>query len=391
MEKNSSWAKRAWAMSLCLAISVPAAAQVADAYQVNSRHTGATEFPAGLTFPLTRIWSVQLPDSVSYPIVANGRAFVMTPYAVVGGVGVTVHALSLGDGKVLWTHDTPGAFRWGGLTYGLDTVFFSNYDGALKALVPESGAIRWERIVDWPWMMTAEPTYHNGQVYVGGNSRVRSINASDGSTAWVQTVSGGDRSSPAVNEWGVYVAYACNHIYRLSPSTGDVQWHHQGDCSGGGGRTPVLGNVGLLSRNLESGNLLLDKKTGETIRSFDAVPAPAVDAGRVFSVHHGILDTKKAADGSTLWTFAGADTIISAPIVVNDAVFVGDKAKHLYALRKSDGQLLWETTLETTIKPPDEQNAFPLTGLTAGEGVILVPAGRWLHAFVSGSSPDHAR
>src|SRR5205807_9604412 len=55
----------------------------------------------------------------------------------------------------------------------------------------------------------------------------------------------------------------------------------------------------------------------------------------------------------------------------------------LYAVNAATGASPWSTNVGATIAAPDEQNALPLTGLGAGQGLLVVPAGNTVSAYYS--------
>ena len=63
-------------------------------------------------------------------------------------------------------------------------------------------------------------------------------------------------------------------------------------------------------------------------------------------------------------------------------MYVGSSSGELYGLNVTDGSVAWSTDVGTAINGPDEQNvAQPLTGLGAGRGLLVVPAGDTLVAY----------
>ena len=63
-------------------------------------------------------------------------------------------------------------------------------------------------------------------------------------------------------------------------------------------------------------------------------------------------------------------------------VYVGSQTGKLYALDLADGHEVWETNVGAPITGPDERNAGnPLSGLGAGQGLLVVPAGTQLSAY----------
>jgi outer membrane protein assembly factor BamB len=111
------------------------------------------------------------------------------------------------------------------------------------------------------------------------------------------------------------------------------------------------------------------------------VPSGVRRGGRLLFV--GRLAEKKGGH-RTLWTFSGDGGLDSAPIVVGSTVFVGSSSGMLYGLDLRRGQVVWSTNVGSGIPGPDEQNVSqPLTGLGAGQGLLVVPAGNRLAAYGS--------
>ena len=70
---------------------------------------------------------------------------------------------------------------------------------------------------------------------------------------------------------------------------------------------------------------------------------------------------------------------------MGDTVYVGSSSGELYGLNVTSGSVVWSTNVGAAISAPDEQNvAQPLTGLGAGRGLLVVPAGDTLVAESSG-------
>jgi outer membrane protein assembly factor BamB len=130
--------------------------------------------------------------------------------------------------------------------------------------------------------------------------------------------------------------------------------------------------------------LILDSQSGALVGSFAAGPAPALAGSTRYTLSAGVLSAVDLTSGATLWTFSGDGTLSSAPIVVNAQVYVGGTSGTLYALDAGTGKQLWTTAVGAGIPAPDEQNVTqPLTGLNAGDGLLVVPAGNLLVAYAA--------
>ena len=204
---------------------------------------------------------------------------------------------------------------------------------------------------------------------------------------WSNPNAGGDQSSPAVTTTRAYVSYACQKAWALSPSTGAVIWHNpQSSCFFTGGRTPVFYNERVYMRDPFRANLTLDPGTGIPVAEFSAGPAPAFNGSTGFFVNSAFttLEARDISSGALKWSFTGDGNFRSAPIVVNGNVYIGSAGGKLYALDESTGTNVWTGTVGAPVNAPDEHNTLgPLTGLGAGEGLIVVPASNLIVAYES--------
>ena len=234
------------------------------------------------------------------------------------------------------------------------------------------------------YSFTAPPTAFEGTLYVGGAGSGGTLYALDestgGTTLWTAPVENGDESSPAVDASGVYVSYACEQSYRFS-SDGTPVWHHSTSCEGGGGRTAVLHGGALYVRD-DAGfaPTSLDVTTGSPVGTFASGPAPAFDADRMATESGGVLTVSDVATGSPVWRGAATD-YVTAPIIANGYVIEGRSNGTVEARYIQDGALAWSGRVPAALTPPDEHNASNLSGMTEGDGTLLVPAGASLTAF----------
>jgi outer membrane protein assembly factor BamB len=261
-----------------------------------------------------------------------------------------------------------------------------NFDGMLHQFDGATGALGWSRQMPVQWAFSSAPTYSNGVIYLAGAGdagTVYAVDAATGTVNWTASVMNGDDSSPAVSDRGVYVSYACNNTYAFDPITGANLWTHFGTCEGGGGRTPVISSaIGLLARDFVNGNLVFGLHSGKVLGSFRADPAPAVVGAVSYSVFLGQLTAHDHTAGRNLWTFPTARPLTTAPIVVDGVVFVGDLGGNLFGVNAASGVQVWHAKLSTGIPRPDEHIVTqPLTGLGAGDGLVVVPAGNVVTAY----------
>lgn len=356
----------------------------AVAYQIDYAHSGYATFGGALTFPVSPTWSVTLNGALSYPLIAEGKVFVTTNSSGTGGYGTSLYALDKQSGNVVWGPVTiSGTYFWSGHAYDHGKIFVINFDGLLRSFDAATGLPGWSTQLPGQSAFSAPPTAVNGVVYVGGagsGGTVYAVDQSNGNVLWTAAVANGDKSSPAVSSDGVFVSYPCQ-VYKLDPLTGSSLWRYSGGCSGGGGKTAAYANGLLYVRDFAK-RQVFDAATGTEVGTFAAGPIPAFSTQTGFFQNAGTLQGVDLGTNTVRWSFVGDGTLISAPVVIDGVVIVGASSGNVYAVDAATGAQMWSGYAGAPIAGPDEQNvSLPLTGLGAGEGYLIVPAGNVLSAW----------
>jgi len=357
----------------------------ATAYQITPDHAGVTTSGGTLALQLKPLWSVTLPGAISYPIIADGGVFVTVAGLSGSTYGTQLYALAAQTGATLWpTVPLSGTYFWSNATYDDGKLFVLNYDGLLRSYDAHTGAPGWSAQLQGQYAFSSPPSASNGIVYTGGAGSGGTLYALTEATQSVVTasVANGDNSSPAIGPNGVYVSYPCQ-VYDFDPITLATIWHYNGPCDGGGGRTSVYANGKLYVRDWASSPPnIFDAATGNIVGSFTAGPAPAIGTTTGFFLANGTLSAVDLATNAQKWSFTGDGSLVSAPIVVDQAVIVASSSGNLYALDVNTGYTTWQAKAPAAISGPDEQDVSqPLTGLAVANGILVVPAGSTLVAY----------
>jgi outer membrane protein assembly factor BamB len=354
-------------------------------WQNNILHDGFD--PASpLVPPLTLKWRRNLSasgvTSISYPLIAQGRVFVTTstPNHV-----LRLMALDAITGTTIWSADVSGGtFGFVNAAYDAGKVFVVNSYGTMKGFDAATGALLWSLLLPDQGIFTSPPAAANGIVYTGGagfGGTVYAVNEMNGALVWTMNViSGGDHSSPVIRGGKVFVSYACPDTYAYNATTGQLLWSYV-FCSGGGGTTPVLHAGQLYVRDAvgtPTNGLVLNANTGSFIRGFNSDLPPAFFGNLALFYQRGILVAVQ--NGQTVWSFAGDGSLSTAPLVVNDTIYIGSSSGVLYGLNAS-GQQVWSTQVGAPIPSPDEINWVITTGLGAGDRLLIVPTARTVVAY----------
>lgn len=361
----------------------------AVAYQIDVAHTGSISFGTPLVYPRSPAWSVELSGLISYPLIVGNAVYVTTSNR-------DLYALDKSTGSAIWGPRKIGGppiySPWSGLAYDGGRVFIQYATGFLQAFDAATGAQAWSVQLPIQYSFSSAPTASNGIVYVGGaghGGTLYAVSEQSGAILWTASVSNGDQSSPAISADGLFVSYPCV-IYKFDPLSGATVWLHTGGCSGGGGRTPAYKNGRLYVRD-GSGDAagIYDAASGVKVASLISDTIPALgdtmgfyQTGGFGSQSRGTVRGVDLATGVVRWSFSGDGQISSAPIIVNQVVFVGSGSGTVFALDAATGAQLWSGSAGAPIAPPDEQNTSqPSTGIGAGEGYLVVPAGSKLTAW----------
>lgn len=372
---------------------VYAQSDLAVTYQINAHHTGAISTPT-LVPPLKTKWSVDLGASVSYPLIAEGKVFV-----IAGAIGqVNLYALDASTGSTLWgpVLIPEGAYGWAAAAYDNGTVYvvpntlpgLSN--GELIAYSSANGNELWTAKLMGQYFFTAPPTAGNGFVYTSGagaGGTVYAVKESDGTVEWTASVMNGDNSSPVVTLSGVYVSYVCPQTYKFNPTTGKQIWHYSGPCEGGGGATPVLYNGLLYVRDWASSyghnGHILSAASGQLVGNFDADFAPALANNTAFYVQSSELKAVNTKTQTTIWSATPANGSYSTPpIFVNGIVYVGTSSGYLLGYHSNSGKSAVSLNLGYPISASETGSVgTPESGLGAGQSMLVVPASTHLIAL----------
>jgi outer membrane protein assembly factor BamB len=362
----------------------PAAMSQSVAFQIDPAHSGGAEFGVPLSFPSSPTWSVTLGGAVSYPLIAGGKVFLLTA-GLPTGSGARLYALDLASGSTVWGPVAiTGSGDWAAHAYENGKLFVLNSDGQLSAFDAATGTRGWTVRLPYQYSFSAAPTAAHGIVYAAGagsGGTLGAISESDGTVLWTAGVWNGDNSSPAIGPDGVVVSYPCQ-VYKFDLITGSPIWRYSGGCEGGGGWTAAYADGSVYVRDWVSTPVgtVYQAFDGGTLGRFGTgtarMPIPAFGGGSGFFLWGGVLQRRDLQAQNLAWSFSGDGQLSSAPIVIDGVVVVGSSSGSVYAVDAGTGTQVWSGTAAAGISAPNEWfGGQPLTGLGAGEGYLVVPAG----------------
>ncbi|HMA34830.1 MAG TPA: PQQ-binding-like beta-propeller repeat protein [Chloroflexia bacterium] len=322
--------------------------------------------------PLQQLWSLDVTDTLSAPLVVGNLVFVLA--------GDKLEARDLHTGALSWGPVPQGGN--GHLAYDAGQVFAVSTSGVLRAYQAQTGVPTWSAKLptDSPYDLTL--TAYKGVVYVGGSeSPLFAVDAQTGARRWTGQ---GRSGNPAVNDTAVYLASGCGAI-ALDPQAGTPLWDSSGSCSSESSGAPVLYGGRLYIVGGGNNLYVFDAANGQQQQIYAAQSEPAFAGPRGFVVVGNQLQAFAVASGAIQWTFTGAtrggspgypgpERLGGPPLVVGNMVYLGASSGTLYGVDPVSGrQVVALTGLGGAID----------AGLGAGNGILVVPAGSHLSAFTS--------
>ncbi|MDU6412453.1 MAG: outer membrane protein assembly factor BamB [Yersiniaceae bacterium] len=275
------------------------------------------------------IWKADLSEKTGFfssnrSALLSGGVTASGNHVYVGSERAVVYALNSDDGSVAWQTSVAGeAVSRPVVSDGLVLVHTSN--GMLQGLSETDGKVQWTVNLDMPSLSLrgeSAPTAAFGAAIVGGdNGRVSAVLMKEGQMIWQQ---------------------------RISQPSGATEIDRLNDVD----TTPVVveGVVYALGYN---GNLTaLDLRSGQIIwkREVGSVSDFIVDAGRIFVVDQNdrviALNTQ---GGVSLWR--QSDLLhrnLTAPVLYNGYLVVGDSEGYLHWLNTDDGRFVAQQKVDSS-------------------------------------------
>ncbi|MFI5299912.1 MAG: PQQ-binding-like beta-propeller repeat protein [Polyangiales bacterium] len=371
----------------------------ATAYLIDPNHTGTQPHDA-LTLPLVQRWSVGFDGTPSYPLIVDGRVFVLVSNVVVGEPNavftVDVRALSIDDGSTLWGPTSIGGVNPlnGGIAYDHGRLFLKNQDGAVSALDPATGSQLWVTTIPGALgTCFSPPTASNGILVSACDDVVYAFDETTGAVLW-HTMGDQGYSGPIVTDTSVFVTTRCMYIYDYAATTGAVLWHLDSDCSGfgvgalgdGGGWISSLIDGKVYTRDGSNPATIFDPATGASFGTYAAMFGVVGGGGTVYLVTNdldgnSVVTARDSSTQTATWTYTDRLGNVGVPLVVGHDVVVGSTSGFVTVLSAIDGTTKSSIQTGQEIQQPSQQFEGLAVAMAEAEDRLLVPAGKYLLAY----------
>ncbi len=421
---NDLTRRKMWYLLLCFSIVlfVSACGKNTSSALASNSQSGNVPLGTGMTpEPGTNGKPMPLPDGHYESMVAsNGIDYV-------GSDNGRLYALNGKDGMVRWQYNAGAAVYVAAVMGGTVYVDANNGNSAVVyAFNASNGSVLWRyNVNDYISQLMVE----NGMIYVGtaatGNSiRLYALRANTGALLWsysaqaetpgLLTASGGVVYYAEI--LGIGSAAFNEHITALESSSGSVLWRLPIAAADGFARgTPAVSN-GVIYIGTNNGSVYAVRVSDGSVLwhvarngGFDAIPldiSTLVDNGMVFiegkqgpGGQNLALFAMRTSDGKLLWSRSqgvAPGPMVEQPQIVDGVIYSVSDQGSVVALRETNGDLLWQHTGDEVYGPFIVASGQLL--LNSADGVVAIRASDgavvWKRAisffgtFSSNGTPD---
>lgn len=362
--------------------------------RVDTMHTGAAAArPVGVnsTFPASPLWSKALRGSLSYPLMADGKIFVLAlPWDSNGDSRLRLHALDAVTGADAW--QSPAVLssfhRAGQFALEGQRLVVVTGDCLAIAIDARSGNRLWTvdlgQTLPHVWQCDAPPTIRNGIAYLsmsGVAVTVAALDMTDGSVLWSRRVSLSGGAPPTVTDAAVYLG-SLQQGYKIDALSGVVQWRHSGLGSGGGASINALKDGRLYLDEPESAttdSVVLDAGGGAILGRFASFLAPAVNEEFLFTSQLSSVSALRVVDRQLVWTASAATFLAAPPIVAGGALLLPLTNGEVEWRDSATGLLWWRLTSPGSGLSTGGIQLRP--GIAVGQERLVVPMSNLLAVY----------
>ena len=297
---------------------------------------------------LIQAWSIASSDYFGAPIVVGDTVLVKRD----GGRRTKLLARDRLTGRLLWSQAlsdiVTDPVAADGVVYvgaRLLKYPFTSCRGRLFAFDAASGTELWNRSAPCPGALTVD----RSRIYVSGFTDVAAVSRANGALLWDTDVHGFPTLS-TVGDGHVFAASLDGNLYALNAATGAPGWAVPAQNAS---FAPAYAD-GVVYVGVGSGLQAIDALTGSTRWTY-TTPAqvsltPAIAGGAVFFGDYlGDAFAVRASDGSLVWErdLGGNNLGVSgSPAVANGVVYLGTDRGRMYGLNTTTGRALWVYALE---------------------------------------------
>jgi len=128
--------------------------------------------------------------------------------------------------------------------------------------------------------------------------------------------------------------------------------------------------------------------TGALQGTYTADGPPAIGTQAGYFLSGGTLNALSLNGFTSLWSFTGDGHLVTSPLLVGNYVIVGSDTGNLYALDATSGTQAWQVNVGAPLpKAVGYAAVTPYSGMSAGDGLLVVPSGNSVVAYTLSTNP----
>lgn len=289
-------------------------------------------------------------------------------FFVQGCSGKLVHKDLRPDTRVMvrqWTLATHGEFEAGdqGFEYSNPILFensliFGSQTVGLVALYPTLMQTHW--VLPIKGGVVSEIAIERGHLYFGaGDGFLYSVNAENGRVDWRYDMHNIHMSKPTLDGGRLFVTTTDDVIYAFDAGTGKWLWHYRRRSSKSSSTllasSPLadgneiiagLSDGFLVALNVNDGQLKWERKLNDGTKFTDVDAHPILENGIIYiPSYDGALYALKRSNGEVIWKFdAGGSRQV---VLEGDRIYLPSSEGAIYALQKNNARVLWKFELDS--------------------------------------------
>ncbi len=306
----------------------------------------------------TQAWHFAAGDNTSIATVVNGILY-LSSHQGDSGPG-TAYALHANDGSLLWQYKSSKTLDPPEVINGV--AYVGAWDGTLFALRASDGRLLWHTTLSGGslWMQQVNDVLYvatQKAIYPTASSAVTPVQA-QAVNSLLQVMEPASRTIPHKQ--------ILTELYALRASNGTTLWHNELNNGTDSFASWFVVDNGVIYGTENVNTNLTNHSYVYAMRGGDSKPlwqdetdistGSAQLANGVIYVTSGnslqdqmTLYALRESDGSLLWNYPIAATSTNAPILVGNILYIGAENGMIYALSAGNGKLLWH--YQTDVNP----------------------------------------
>ena len=218
--------------------------------------------------------------------------------------------------------------------------------GVVQAIDGETGRTRWTTPVGNPFYHSEAPATNDDYVAIINGSSIYLLDQATGKLVWRRQARGAPSAGPALSDYALFAPMTSGVLesYQLADHT---KRPYSIRAIGGTHVQPIFtGN--RIAWPTERGSLYVAESDSDAVlfrletNSQITAPAAALPQGRIaVPSTDGDLYCVHSLTGRLQWRFSAGEPIGSAPIVIDDAIYLVSDDYNLFRLSADQGKLQW--------------------------------------------------